>query len=254
MLYACPIQYAMPCLLRKYCLYCSHQCTPQFAAQLFGTWAPTAVPHITQVSTVAQRCIPTTRYCTYPPRYLNLGPDREMVLVKRCAVACYSPQLHCSAWVMVPPGPCPGPGSGCKLHLQKPIYRVHALAPLATQSQLASWPSTRLSYLSLSASYCLCLRPSHLCTCGACTYVPAPRPLALLSTNWHLLGSDRDTKTKFGTNPSISSKLLWSQDRHLNHLHLCSHPGPSSSFFLFVFWKRAPRVSLASTESISPRL
>lgn len=55
-----------------------------------------------------------------------------------------------------------------------------------------------------------------------------------LSTNWRLLGSDRDTKTKLGTNPSKPNYLVqttWSQDRHLRTT--CSHtparPAPSFS-------------------------
>lgn len=207
--------------------------SPHPLPQLSGTWAPLAVSHMDQVSAVATHthahstisptCY-TGRYCTYPPRYLKSWPGSGdgsgQALCRSLAIA------PSSTGSLVPPGPCPPRPRlwpARQVAPAEPIYRVHALAPLATQSQLASGPSTRLSHLSLSLPLRLrlslppSLPPIALVVHATCNHVHS------LSTNWRLLGSDRDTKTKLGTNPSISSKLLWSQDRHLSHL-LTSRP------------------------------
>lgn len=157
-----------------------------------------------------------------------------MLLVKRCAGQLHplqSSRLACSwPWMLLqllvplaPPGPCPsplpppptGPGSGLQVAPAEPIYRVHALCS-SRNSIPARFPALNQTFVSLSllscpASACLCIRPSHHSP-RWCMHLHRVRSL---STNWHLLGSDRDTKTKLGTNPSISSKLAGPQDRHL---------------------------------------
>lgn len=163
-------------------------------------------------------------------------------------VACYSPNSplpvafsSLPVMVLVPPGPCPpcapAPAlAALQVAPAEPIYRVHALAPLATQSQLASWA---LYQTFVSLSLCLlslvpaCLRPSHL---FALWYMHLHH-VRSLSTNWHLLGSDRDTKTKLGTNPSEPNHLVqstWSQDRHSRELLalFTPRPRPAPSFSL----------------------
>lgn len=180
-------------------------------------------------------------------------------------VACYSPNstaVTLSWSPLVPPshgsGPSwslpPGPGSGCNAsctcRANLPWCTLLLLSQLNPSSLPGPQPDFRIS-LSLSLSLCVPLvplrpiPPTFSPSCGAYTHL---YHVHSLSTNWLLLGSDRDTKTKLGTNPSKPNYLVqtsWSQDRRSRTACLPSHPGPSSSFFLFVSWKRAPRVSSA---------
>lgn len=123
-----------------------------------------------------------------------------------------------SLWSLPVPAPPPSPHrprlwpASCTCRANLPCARscssrnsIPARFPALNQTLVP------LSLLSCPASACLCLRPSHHSP-RWCMHLHRVRSL---STNWHLLGSDRDTKTKLGTNPSISSKLAGPQDRHL---------------------------------------
>ena len=164
-----------------------------------------------------------------------------MLLVKRCAVACYSPQLH---WVLVPsrlPGPSWSPSvPRPRLWLQVapaepnlPRARSLLLSQLNPSSLPGPQPDFRISpSLSLSPPPSPSLTPSlPPWPCGA-------NALATTSTRFppigHLLGSDRDTKTNLGTNPSISSKLVGAGIDTLNHLltHTPARAAPSFSLCL----------------------
>lgn len=173
--------------------------------------------------------------------------------------------LQCSHFVLVPlvppshgSGPSwslpPGPGSGCNASCTCRANLPCARSCSSRNSILARFLALNQTFVSLSLppslsvcllSLCVQSLPPFSPCCGAYTHL---YHVHSLSTNWHLLGSDRDTKTKLGTNPSKPNYLVqtsWSQDRRSRTACLPSHPGPSRSFFLFVSWKRAPRVSLA---------
>lgn len=127
--------------------------------------------------------------------------------------------------VLVPPGPCPpAPALAArKLHLQGQftVCTLLLLSQLNPSSLPGPQPDFRIS-LSLSPSLSVCasclsatIPPTFPPCCGAYTHL---YHVHSLSTNWHLLGSDRDTKTKLGTNPSKPNYLVqtsWSQDRRL---------------------------------------
>lgn len=138
----------------------------------------------------------------------------------------------------------PGPGSGCTAsctcRANLPCARSCSSRNSIPVRFLGPLPDFRIS---LSLSLPLCLSASCLLSLSS---VP-PTFFALwymhlhhvrsLSTNWHLLGSDRDTKTKLGTNPSEPNHLVqstWSQDRHSRELLalFTPRPRPAPSFSL----------------------
>lgn len=248
---------------------------PHYAAQLSGTWA-NHLPFllINQVAAVLPWHISCTVVCRltgYLPRYLptylldvptyrdicvvNLGPDRDMLFWSSAAqVACYSP--NSTAVTLSGSGPSwslpPGPGSGCNAsctcRANLPWCTLLLLSQLNPSSLPGPQPDFRIS-LSPSLSVCLlslCVqslppfRPAvvHTRTCTTSTRFP---PIGTCSD---LTATPKQNSGQTPSKPIYLVQTSWSQDRRSRTACLPSHPGPSSSFFLFVSWKRAPRVSL----------
>lgn len=155
---------------------------------------------------------------------------------------------HGSASLLVP-APRPRLWLHCKLHLQSQftVCTLLLLSQLNPSSLPDPQPDFRISLCLLSL-----LRPSHHLPCGACTCTTSTR-FPPIGTCSDLTATPKQNSGQTHLSPTTSSKPLGARIDTCEN-HLLSHPGPSSSFFLFVFWKRAPRVSLASTESISFRL
>lgn len=181
-------------------------------------------------------------------------------------VACYSPNStavsHFVLVPLVPPshgsGPSwslpPGPGSGCNASCTCRANLPCARSCSSRNSILARFLALNQTFVSLSLSL-----PLSVCLLSLCVQsLPPFRPAVVhtrtctTSTRFPPIGTCSDLtatpKQNSGQTPSKPNYLVqtsWSQDRRSRTACLPSHPGPSSSFFLFVSWKRAPRVSLA---------
>lgn len=242
MLYAFRIQYAMlcyaglcyavrPCQGRP----CHAHAMPCRSANTVSVIIKCSPPrlYLTGVTTRDCTCVPTSTLESWPGRCFWSSAVRSLVIVLNSTGCWYPP----GSLVLLVPLCAPAPALAASRTCTAQFTACTLSAPLATQSQLASWPSTRLSYLALSLPppplLPHSLRPSHPATlalwCNA---------LATTSTRFppigHLLGSDRDTKTNLGTNPSISSKLVGAGIDTLNHLltHTPARPAPSFSLCL----------------------
>lgn len=245
-----PALYSMLChAAAQYCLYCSHQCAPRRSPSSPVPGHTTAVCPIDQVSAVAHSMYidsPTTCPLLYVPTAILVleswpgsGDACGQALCRSLAIAPTPPLqslvlVPVPVMVLVPPGPWPPPPAPALAALQvapaEPIYRVHALCS-SRNSILARFLTLNQTFVSLSLP--LVSAPSLPPFALWCMHLHHVRSL---STNWHLLGSDRDTKTKLGTNPSRPNYLVqttWSWDRHFERTTRSPTPArPAPSFSL----------------------
>lgn len=238
MLYACRMQYAMPrcCAILPVLLKPSSMRPPAGRPALRAPAQP--LPSLLS----SNACRAKVSVCPWhsaciPGSWPGPGDASGQALCRSPVVGpapLQSSRPACSwPWMLLPPGPSGPSGPSRSLPLPPPpsphrprlwpaSCTCRANLPRARScssrnSIPARFPALNQTFVSLSLPVLSCplpvsaSRPSHLLP-RWCMHLHRVRSL---STNWHLLGSDRDTKTKLGTNPSISSKLAGPQDRHL---------------------------------------